>query len=120
MNNIKRNAVEVTLIECYVSAHKHIVNCLFKNSSGVKDLDNDSKIKNRIVEYAVMYYVNANFYTEYVSECKESAMHHGVMVGTVIKNQVGLGQLPIQQLARITRNIKTIADKNFNPIMLSI
>ena len=109
-----------TLAQCYMLAHNHIVNCLRHKYKGVKDLDNDSKIKNRIIDHAVMNYVNANFYTEYVAECKESAMHHGVMVGTVIKHQVGLGQLPIQQLARITRNIKTIVDKNFKPIMLSI
>ena len=114
-----------TLTQCYMLAHNHIVNCLRNNYSGINDLDNDAKIKNRIVDYAVTHYVTANFYTEYTIECEHVAIHHGKPIGTVIKQPLGLGHMAskamnMQVLARITRNIKTIADQNFKPIMLSI
>jgi len=83
----------ISMLECVSIAKKHIENNIAENSSGTRDIDNKSKLLNRIAEYAVMSYIRRNYYIESVISCDDRANHYGVPKGTVFIKGLGLGQI---------------------------
>ena len=82
----------ISMLECVSIAKKHIENNIAKNSSGTKDIDNRSKLLNRIAEYAVLIFINRNYYKQVIVSCDDEVMHYGKPLNTVIKAGLGLGE----------------------------
>ena len=83
----------MSMLECLSIAKKHIENNTAKNSSGTKDINNRAKLLNRIAEYAVLIFVNRNYYKQVIVSCDDEIMHYGKPMGTVIKTGIGLGEI---------------------------
>ena len=89
---IKFNS-NMTMLECLSIAKKHIESNIAKNSSGTIDIDNTAKLLNRIAEYAVLIFVNRNYYKQFMITCDDDVMHYGKPLNTIIKTGVGLGEI---------------------------
>ena len=98
------------MLECVQNASDHISRCIANNTTGVIDLENKSQVKNRIVEYAALYFVQANYYSELVIECEDLANHYNKPIGTVVKKSVGIGQLSDTEYASILKCAKKLVD----------
>ena len=83
----------ISMLECLSVAKKHIESNIAKNSSGTKDINNRSKLLNRIAEYAVLIFVTRNYYKQVIITCGDEVMHYGKPLNTVIKKGVGLGEI---------------------------
>ena len=83
----------VSMLECLAIAKKHIENNIAKNSSGTKDINNRAKLLNRIAEYAVLIFVNRNYYKQFIITCDDEVMHYNKPLNTVIKKGIGLGEI---------------------------
>ena len=90
--NIKFNQT-ISMLECVIIAKKHIENNIAKNSSGTADIDNRAKLLNRIAEYAVLIFINRNYYKQSIITCDDEIMHYGKPLNTAIKTGVGLGEI---------------------------
>ena len=100
----------ISMLECVRNASNHIKRCVNNKTTGVIDLNNSAQVKNRIVEYAALYYVQANYYSELVIECEDLAVHHNKHIGAVIKKAVGIGQLSDNEYATILKHAKKLVD----------
>ena len=100
----------ISMLECVHNASDHINRCIANKTTGVIDLDNKSQVKNRIVAYAALYFVQANYYSEVVIECEDLVNHHNKPIGTVIKKSVGIGQLSDKEYASILKCAKKLVD----------
>lgn len=83
----------ISMLECVSIAKKHIENNIAKNSSGTADIDNQAKLLNRIAEYAVLIFINRNYYKQVIITCDDEVMHYGKPLSTVIKTGIGLGEI---------------------------
>ena len=83
----------ISMLECVSIAKKHIENNIAKNSSGTADIDNKAKLLNRIAEYAVLIFINRNYYKQVIVSCDDEVMHYGKPLNVVIKTGVGLGEI---------------------------
>ena len=83
----------ISMLECVSIAKKHIENNITKNSSGTNDIDNTAKLLNRISEYAVLIFVNRNYYKQFTVSCNDEVMHYNKPLNTAIKTSVGLGEI---------------------------
>lgn len=81
------------MLDCIKIASSHIKTCIKNKTSGVSDLNNQSKVLNRIAEYAVLIFVNRNYHREMSIECEQLAIHYNKPINTVIKKSVGVGEL---------------------------
>lgn len=81
-----------TLNECVVQATQHTNHNIEIKSSGVRDLVNQRCIDNRIAQYAVIYYIHANYYAEDVVYGADRCNHYGVKEGTVLIKHTGMGK----------------------------
>lgn len=100
----------ISMLECVHNASNHIKRCINNKTTGVIDLENQSQVKNRIVEYAALYYVQANYYSELSIECEDLAVHYNKSISTVIKKSVGIGQLSDNEYASILKHAKKLVD----------
>ena len=100
----------VSMLECVHNASSHIKRCINNKTTGVIDLNNNAQVKNRIVEYVALYYVQANYYSELSIECEDLAVHYNKPIGTVIKKAVGIGQLSDNEYATILKHAKKLVD----------
>lgn len=100
----------ISMLECIHVASDHIKRCMVNNSSGVRDIKNQSQLKNRVIEYAAMIFVNRNYHSELLIECEDLAQHYLKPVGTVIKKSVGVGQLKASEYASILKDAKRLID----------
>ena len=100
----------ISMLECIHVASDHIKRCIANKSSGVRDIKNQSQMKNRIAEYAAMIFVNRNYHSEILIECEDLANHYLKPVGTVIKKSVGTGQLKASEYACILKDAKRLTD----------
>lgn len=100
----------ISMLECIHVASDHIKRCIANKSSGVRDIKNQSQMKNRIVEYAAMIFVNRNYHSELLIECEDLANHYAKPIGTVIKKSVGIGQLKSSEYACILKDAKRLTD----------
>ena len=83
----------ISMLECLSIAKKHIENNIAKNSSGTKDINNRAKLLNRIAEYAVLIFINRNYYKQFIISCDDEVLHYNKPLGTVIKQGIGLGEI---------------------------
>lgn len=83
----------ISMLECVSIAKKHIENNIAENSSGTKDIDNTAKLLNRIAEYAVLIFINRNYYRQFLITCDDEVMHYNKPINTVIKTGLGLGEI---------------------------
>ena len=83
----------MSMLECVSIAKKHIESNIAKNSSGTVDIDNRAKLFNRIAEYAVLIFINRNYYKQVTITCDDELMHYGKPLNTVIKTGIGLGEI---------------------------
>lgn len=109
MKHIKFNQT-ISMLECVHNASVHINRCIANKTTGVIDLENKSQVKNRIVEYAAMYFVQSNYYSELSIECEDLANHYNKSIGTVVKKSVGIGQLSDKEYASILKCAKKLVD----------
>lgn len=100
----------ISMLECVHNASEHINRCIANKTTGVIDLENKSQVKNRIVEYAALYFVQSNYYSQLVIECEDLAAHYNKPIGTVIKKSVGIGQLSDKEYASILKCAKKLVD----------
>ena len=98
------------MLECVHNASDHIKRCITNKTTGVIDLENKSQVKNRIVEYAALYFVQSNYYSELVIECEDLVNHYNKPIGTVIKKSVGIGKLSDKEYASILKCAKKLVD----------
>ena len=109
MKHIKFKQI-ISMLECVHNASNHIKRCINNNTTGVIDLENKSQVKNRIVEYAALYFVQSNYYSELSIECEDLAIHYNKAIGAVIKKSVGIGQLSDNDYASILKCAKRLVD----------
>lgn len=83
----------ISMLECVSIAKKHIESNIAKNSSGTKDINNTAKLLNRIAEYAVLIFINRNYYKQFIISCDDEVMHYNKPLNTVIKQGIGLGEI---------------------------
>ena len=83
----------ISMLECLSIAKKHIESNITKNSSGTKDINNRAKLLNRIAEYAVLIFINRNYYKQFTISCDDEVMHYGKPLNTIIKTGIGLGEI---------------------------
>ena len=83
----------ISMLECISIAKKHIENNIAKNSSGTKDINNRAKLLNRIAEYAVLIFINRNYYKQFIISCDDEVMHYNKPLNTVIKKGLCLGEI---------------------------
>lgn len=100
----------ISMLECVHNASDHINRCIDNKTTGVIDLENKSQAKNRIVEYAALYFVQANYYSELSIECEDLVNHYNKPIGTVIKKSVGIGKLSDKEYASILKCAKKLVD----------
>ena len=100
----------ISMLECIYNASKHIKRCIDNKTNGIIDLENKSQVKNRIVEYAALYFVQSNYYSELLIECEDLAVHYNKHIGAVIKKSVGIGQLSDNDYASILKCAKRLVD----------
>lgn len=100
----------ISMLECVQNASNHIKRCINNKTTGVIDLDNNAQVKNRIVEYAALYFVQSNYYSDLIIECEDLAMHYNKPIGTAINKSVGIGQLSDHEYASILKCAKKLVD----------
>ena len=83
----------ISMLECISIAKKHIENNIAKNSSGTKDINNRAKLLNRIAEYAVLIFINRNYYKQFIITCSDEVMHYNKPLNTAIKKGLCLGEI---------------------------
>lgn len=98
------------MLECVHNASVHTNRCIANKTTGVIDLENKSQVKNRIVEYTAMYFVQSNYYSELSIECEDLVRHYNKPIGAVIKKSVGIGQLSDSEYASILKCAKKLVD----------
>ena len=98
----------ISMLECVSIAKKHIENNIAKNSSGTKDINNRAKLSNRIAEYAVLIFINRNYYKQFTITCDDEVQHHNKPLGTVIKQGVGLGEIEQSKHAEALKHARKL------------
>ena len=83
----------IPMLECISIAKKHIEANIAKNSSGTKDINNRAKLLNRIAEYAVLIFINRNYYKQFIITCDDEVMHYNKPLNTIIKQGIGLAEI---------------------------
>ena len=83
----------ISMLECISIAKKHIENNIAKNSSGTADINNRAKLLNRIAEYAVLIFINRNYYKQFIITCDDEVMHYNKPLNTAIKQGIGLAEI---------------------------
>lgn len=98
----------MSMLECVSVAKKHIENNIAKNSSGTIDINNRTKLLNRIAEYAVLIFVNHNYYKQFIITCDDEVMHYNKPLNTVIKQGIGLGEINQSTHAKSLRHARKL------------
>ena len=90
-----------TLLECVNQSKQHIDHNIEIKSTGVRDLINKHCVNNRIAEYAVLYYVQANYCTEDIVSGTDCCEHYGASEGTILIKNVGISILKSSEHAKL-------------------
>ena len=98
----------ISMLECVSIAKKHIENNIAKNSSGTVDINNTAKLLNRIAEYAVLIFVNRNYYKQFIITCDDEVMYYNKPLNTVIKTGLGLGEIDQLTHAKSLRHARQL------------
>lgn len=98
----------ISMLECIGISKKHIENNIAKNSSGTVDINNRAKLLNRIAEYAVLIFINRNYYKQFIITCDDEVMHYNKPLNTVIKKGLCLGEIDQSLLAESLRHARKL------------
>lgn len=98
----------ISMLECVSIAKKHIENNIAKNSSGTIDINNTAKLLNRIAEYAVLIFINRNYYKKFIISCDDEVMHYNKPLNTVIKQGIGLGEIDQSTHAEHLKHVRKL------------
>ena len=98
----------ISMLECISIAKKHIENNIAKNSSGTADIDNQAKLSNRIAEYAVLIFINRNYYKQFIITCSDEVMHYNKPLGTVIKQGIGFAEIDQSKHAEALKHARKL------------
>ena len=101
----------ISMLECISIAKKHIEANIAKNSSGTRDIDNQAKLLNRIAEYAVLIFINRNYYKQFIITCDDEVMHYNKPSGTVIKKGIGLGEIDQSKHAEVLKQARKLINQ---------
>ena len=101
----------ISMLECISIAKKHIEANIAKNSSGTRDIDNQAKLLNRITEYAVLIFINRNYYKKFIITCDDEVMHYNKPSGTVIKKGIGLGEIDQSKHAEVLKQARKLINQ---------
>ena len=101
----------ISMLECISIAKKHIENNIAKNSSGTADINNQAKLLNRIAEYAVLIFINRNYYKQFIITCDDEVMHYNKPSGTVIKQGIGLGEIDQSKHAEVLKQARKLINQ---------
>ena len=102
----------ISMLECISIAKKHIEANIAKNSSGTVDIDNRAKLLNRIAEYAVLIFINRNYYKQVIITCDDEVMHYNKPLGTVLKQGIGLGEIDQSKHAEALRHARQLINQS--------
>ena len=98
----------ISMLECVSMAKKHIENNIAKNSSGTKDINNRAKLLNRIAEYAVLIFINRNYYKQSIITCDDEVMHYNKPLNTIIKQGIGLAEIDQSKHAEALKHARKL------------
>lgn len=98
----------ISMLECVSIAKKHIESNIAKNSSGTVDINNRAKLLNRIAEYAVLIFINRNYYKQFIISCDDEVMHYNKPLNTVIKKGLCLGEIDQSTHAKSLRHARKL------------
>jgi hypothetical protein len=101
----------ISMLECVSIAKKHIENNIAKNSSGTKDINNQAKLLNRIAEYAVLIFINRNYYKQFIITCDDEVIHYNKPLGTGIRQDIGLGEIDQSKHAEALKHARKLINQ---------
>mgnify|MGYP003692968831 CR=1 FL=1 len=101
----------ISMLECISIAKKHIENNIAKNSSGTKDINNQAKLLNRIAEYAVLIFINRNYYKQFIITCDDEVMHYNKPLNAVIKKGLCLGEIEQSKHAEVLKQARKLINQ---------
>ena len=101
----------ISMLECISIAKKHIENNIAKNSSGTVDINNKAKLLNRIAEYAVLIFINRNYYKQFIISCDDEVQHYNKPSGTVIKKGLCLGEINQSTHAEVLKQARKLINQ---------
>lgn len=96
-----------TIEQCFDSAHDHIQTAKQNGSHAVTGLDPHG-FRNRVTEYAALFFIQANWKKTDLISCPRRAEHYGVAVGTVMERTVHIDDVGDQYLT-ILKNARAVA-----------
>lgn len=97
-----------TIGQCFDDAHAHIETAKQNGSGAVADL-NPLGFRNRVTEYAALFYIRDNWKkTDHIT-CPRRADHYGVEVGTTMDRTVHVGDLKDGQYLKILKDARAVA-----------
>ena len=97
-----------TIQDCFNDALIHIRNAKERGSLAVIN-PNTAAFRNRVVSYAVLFYIKNNWKKTDLIECEYRAAHYGVAVGTVMNRQVEIGDVNIQTYTKLMKQARSIS-----------
>ena len=100
-----------SMLECLSIAKKHIESNIAKNSSGTKDINNRAKLSNRIAEYAVLIFINRNYYKQCIITCDDEVMHYNKPLNAVIKQGMCLGEIDQSKHAEALKHARKLINQ---------
>ena len=86
-------------------------NNIAKNSSGTKAINNQAKLLNRIAEYAVLIFVNRNYYKQFIITCDDEVIHYNKPLNTAIKQGVGLAEVDQSKHAEALKHARKLINQ---------
>ena len=81
---------------------------LYECKSGTKDINNQAKLLNRIAEYAVLIFINRNYYKQFIISCDDEVMHYNKPLGTVIEQGIGLAEIDQSKHAEALKHARKL------------
>lgn len=113
MKNVKFEEI-ITLKSCLIQASDNIHRNVQNKSSGVKDITNGKRLKNRIAERAKGIYIATNYWTESKIECQHRADHYAMPIGSILKGPIGNSNLSASKSAMLLRDARNMYDEIFD------
>jgi len=81
----------ISMLECISIAKKHI--------------------ENNIAEYAVLIFINRNYYKQFIITCDDEVMHYNKPLNTVIKRGIGLGEIDQSKHAEALKHARKLINQ---------
>lgn len=96
------------MTQCFIEALQHIKNAKDRGSRAVVNL-NPSAFRNRIVSYAVLFYIRSNWKKTDMIECEYRSKHYGKAIGTVMEKTVDIGDIKTSVYTNLLKQARKIS-----------